>query len=198
MYSIDLLPQCDNFLLHKLNSFRGNYLRKYGIWLVIFVTELEECILQPIRSLFNSKLSCIHQLLILNYLGRLAQHWAVMEYERFKNCLSGPFPMTNANIEEGPLDSIFGLSEAITQMAETGFCQLVSKGENSDRHRLHVNTYIQETLSIFRTVCIFFARCPLAEPAELPETQKLVYFFCICPLVSFLELVTRWKIFWIL
>ena len=165
---------------------------------MIFVTELEECILQPIRSLFNSKLSCIHQLLILNYLGRLAQHWAVMEYERFKNCLSGPFPMTNANIEEGPLDSIFGLSEAITQMAETGFCQLVSKGENSDRHRLHVNTYIQETLSIFRTVCIFFAHCPLAEPAELPETQKLVYFFCICPLVSFLDLVTRWKIFWIL
>ena len=165
---------------------------------MIFVTELEECILQPIRSLFNSKLSCIHQLLILNYLGRLAQHWAVMEYERFKNCLSGPFPMTNANIEEGPLDSIFGLSEAITQMAETGFCQLVSKDENSDRHRLHVNTYIQETLSIFRTVCIFFAHCPLAEPAELPETQKLVYFFCICPLESFLDLVTRWKIFWIL
>ena len=149
---------------------------------MIFVTELEECILQPIRSLFNSKLSCIHQLLILNYLGRLAQNWAVMEYERFKNCLSGPFPMTNANIEEGPLDSIFGLSEAITQMAETGFCQLVSKDENSDRHRLHVNTYIQETLSIFRTVCIFFfARCPLAEPAELLETQKLDYFFCICP-----------------
>ena len=149
---------------------------------MIFVTELEECILQPIRSLFNSKLSCIHQLLILNYLGRLAQHWAVMEYERFKNCLSGPFPMTNANIEEGPLDSIFGLSEAITQMAETGFCQLVSKDENSDRHRLHVNTYIQETLSIFRTVCIFFARCPLAEQAKLLETQKLIFiFFRICP-----------------
>ena len=105
--------------------------------------------------------------------------------------------MTNANIEEGPLDSIFGLSEAITQMAETGFCQLVSKDENSDRHRLHVNTYIQETLSIFRTVCIFFfARCPLAEQAELLETQKLNDFLYLSKL--FVNLVPRWTIFWIL
>ena len=105
--------------------------------------------------LFNSKLSCIHQLLVLTYLGRLAQHWAVMEYERFKSFCNGPFPMLNAQIQDGPLDSISGLTEAITQMAETGFSQLVRKIEEHDLHRLHVNTYIQETLSVFRTVSYF-------------------------------------------
>ena len=120
------------------------------------MSELEECILNPLRSLFNSKLSSIHQLLILNYLGKLAQHWAVMEYERVKHCLNGPFPMIDVHIQDGPLDSIFGLSEAITKMAEAGFSQLVRKSPESEIHRLHVNTYIQETLSIFRTVRIFF------------------------------------------
>ena len=113
------------------------------------MSELEECILNPLRSLFNSKLSSIHQLLILNYLGKLAQHWAVMEYERYKYCLNGPFPMISANIPHGPLDSIFGLSETITKMAEAGFSQLLRKSQDSEIHRLHVNTYIQETLSIF-------------------------------------------------
>jgi len=136
--------------------------------------ELEECILQPLGILFNSKLSCIHQLLILNYLGRLAQHWAVMEYERFKSFCTGPFPMSNAQIHDGPLDSITGLTESITEMAETGLSHLIGKIEDFDLHRLHVNTYIQETLSIFRTITRCFILFEVPIRPKLPES--IIYF----------------------
>ena len=111
--------------------------------------------MSPLRSLFNCKFTPIHQLLVLTYLGKLAQHWASMEYERCKNCANGPFPMTNSPIFGGPLDSIFGLVETISQMAESGLCQLVQKVEDPDVHKLHLNIYIQETLVIFLTVSNF-------------------------------------------
>lgn len=118
-------------------------------------SEFEECILTPLRSMmFNSKLSCIHQLVILTYLSKLAQHWAAVEYERCKNCLIGPFPMTHVTFEKGPLHSIYYLTEEISQMAETGFCHLLQTKhqEDADVFRLHINTFIQETLYIFHSV----------------------------------------------
>lgn len=120
----------------------------------LVLSEFEECILSPLRSMFNSKFSCIHQLLVLTYLSKLAQHWAAVEYERCKNCLLGPFPMTNVTFQEGPLNSISYLTEAISQMAETGFCQLLQTKhqEDADVQRLYLNTFIQESLFMFHSV----------------------------------------------
>ena len=115
-------------------------------------SELEECILNPLRRLFNSKLSTVHQLVVLSYLGKLAQHWAAMEYVRHKDFKNGAFPMVNANFTSGPMDSLSNLCDTIRSMSESGFCQLVQSDKRSEMHSLVLNTYIQENLFIFQSV----------------------------------------------
>ena len=115
--------------------------------------ELDECILSPIRTLFNSKLSSVHQLFILNYLSRLAMHWATIEYENFKNGREGPFPSAKSMCED-PMASLAHLVETISELAQSGLCQIIRKDMSPDLHRTHLNIYIHESISIFMTVSL--------------------------------------------
>lgn len=94
---------------------------------------------------------------MLNYLNRLALHWATIDYQRSKKGLDdGLFPMANSTCEDS-LGSLDRLIEFISQLVENGLCKLVRKWpglnfEQAQELPREMNVYIQESLTLSLTV----------------------------------------------
>ena len=151
------LPVVGRFLAEYLTIWNGEdyffEICKMFVYLqLVDFNEIEDCILTPLRTLYNDKMSSVHQLFILNYLSRLTMHWATREYADFKRGTQGPF-LTTDNCEH-PMDSISQLVNAITDLAQSGLCKVVRSGISPDFHRTHMNIFLHECLSIFMTVSV--------------------------------------------
>lgn len=175
------IPVVGRFLAQYLAVWNGKDFFLEILKLVVYLQltdfgELNDLILSPLRTYFNSTYSCMEQLLVLTYLNKLCLHWASVEYERCKNSLNGPFPTANTSCDD-PLASIAGLTDAFGQLTESGLCQLVRKQKipmDAHRQRTNINIYMNEVLSMYMTLsrCLILKEIPVR--AQLPAA--VVYF----------------------
>ena len=162
------LPVVGRFLAEYLTMWNGeDYFVEICKMLVYLpltdFIELEECILNPIRILYNSKFSEVHQLVVLNYLSRLATHWATIEMQHYKERIEAytydpkrrNLPI-NDDLCENPLSSLAELVDMISELAQNGLCQIIRKDIRPEEHRIQMNIYLHESTSVLLTVHISF------------------------------------------
>ena len=155
------LPVVGRFLAEYLTMWNGeDYFVEICKMLVYLpltdFIELEECILNPIRILYNSKFSEVHQLVVLNYLSRLATHWATIEMQHNKDFMEKRrnLPILDDSCEN-PLSSLAQLVDMISELARNGLCQIIRKDIRPEEHRIQMNIYLHESTSVLLTVCTF-------------------------------------------
>ena len=161
------LPVVGRFLAEYLTMWNGeDYFVEICKMLVYLpltdFIELEECILNPIRILYNSKFSEVHQLVVLNYLSRLATHWATIEMQHYKDFMeTRTYDQKRRNLPilddscENPLSSLAQLVDMISELARNGLCQIIRKDIRPEEHRIQMNIYLHESTSVLLTVCTF-------------------------------------------
>ncbi len=118
--------------------------------LVCLRLELRDCIIHPLRKLFNSTFSPMERLLLLLYLHKLLLHWIGAEYDRVTRLRAGSGSQgvfgradsTGSGVDAGrsadddankaPLSAVAGLMDAWSDLARLGLVKTFS-GANGGR-----------------------------------------------------------------